>query len=167
VRFRELAAKGVIDEWSEGIDKFHLLERLGAALELIESDSAKREERLTNWNSRLDATDSAIDAIEGELVLAHEDLPAAKQEQLFEHLICIDNNKDRMRYASLIAAGVPVGSGTTESAAKTVIGQRAKNSGQRWSQPGLPRIFGVFEVATPSVDHAQRKTARTCAQSIG
>ena len=33
--------------------------------------------------------------------------------------------------------GLPVGSGVTESAAKTVIAARAKRSGQRWSESGL------------------------------
>lgn len=136
-----LAANGIVDDWFEGIDKFHLLERLGAALELIELDPEKRAQRRADWNSLLDATDSAIDVIEGELALAHEELSTAKQEQLFEHLVYIENNKDRMRYASLIAAGLPVGSGTTESAARTVVGQRAKNSGQRWSQSGLRGVL--------------------------
>jgi len=30
-----------------------------------------------------------------------------------------------------------MGSSVTESAAKTVVGRRVKNSGQRWSEPGL------------------------------
>ncbi|MEO8901391.1 MAG: hypothetical protein ABI488_06710 [Polyangiaceae bacterium] len=42
-----------------------------------------------------------------------------------------------MRYVSLSASNLPIGSGVTESAAKTVIGRCAKNSGQRWSPPGL------------------------------
>jgi hypothetical protein len=136
-----LVNKGALDEWHEGIDKFHLLDRLGSALELIEADPAERTRRFDEWNALLDATDSAIETIERDLVLAHEELPASKQERLFEHLVYIDNNKDRMRYASLASAGLPVGSGTTESAAKTVIGQRAKNSGQRWSEPGLRGVL--------------------------
>jgi hypothetical protein len=136
-----LVNKRALGEWHEGIDKFHLLERLGSALELIESDVTERKCRLDEWNTLLDATDLAIEVIEGDLVLAHEQLPASKQERLFEHLVYIDNNKDRLRYASLARTGLPVGSGTTESAAKTVIGQRAKNSGQRWSQSGLRGVL--------------------------
>ena len=136
-----LVDQGVLDEWHEGIDKFHLLERLGSALALIESDPAERERRYKKWSSLLDTTDHAIAVIERELVLAHEHLSASKQERLLEHLVYIANNKDRLRYASLAAAGLPVGSGTTESAAKTVIGQRAKNSGQRWSESGLRGVL--------------------------
>ena len=52
-------------------------------------------------------------------------------------MVYIANNKDRMRYVTLSSCSLPIGSGVTESAAKTVVGRRAKNSGQRWSQPGL------------------------------
>jgi hypothetical protein len=53
----------------------------------------------------------------------------------------IDNNKGRMRYAGLARRSLPLGSGVTESAAKTVINQRAKGSGQRWGERGLRRVL--------------------------
>lgn len=46
-----------------------------------------------------------------------------------------------MRYVSLAVAGLPCGSGVTESAAKTVVNRRAKNSGQRWSTDGLRNVL--------------------------
>jgi hypothetical protein len=58
-------------------------------------------------------------------------------EELWEHLVYLSNNKDRLRYVTLATSGLPIGSGVTESAAKTVVGRRAKNSGQRWSEAGL------------------------------
>ena len=67
----------------------------------------------------------------------YSELPEAKRSALWEHLVYIRNNKERMRYAELRSHGLPVGSGVTESAAKTVIASRAKRSGQRWSQDGL------------------------------
>jgi hypothetical protein len=39
--------------------------------------------------------------------------------------------------ATLHCAGLPVGSGVTESTCKTVIGHRAKCAGQRWREAGL------------------------------
>jgi hypothetical protein len=137
----ELRKRGVIDRWEEGIDRYHLLERLGAALELLEPSATERARQLTDWNERLDAQDSAIDAIERQLDEHYATLPAAKRDQLWEHLVYIANNKDRMRYVSLSASSLPIGSGVTESAAKTVVGRRAKNSGQRWSEPGLRGVL--------------------------
>jgi len=133
----QLQQKGVIDDWKEGIDRFHLLERIAKALEIFEPDAEKRKGQIHEWNELLDKSDSAIDTIEDELTRRCVELPADKQDALMEHLIYIENNKDRMRYASLSKAGLPIGSGVTESAAKTVIGKRAKNAGQRWKEPGL------------------------------
>jgi len=38
-------------------------------------------------------------------------------------------------------AGLPVGSGVTESAAKNVVNMRTKRSGQRWSVAGLRGVI--------------------------
>jgi hypothetical protein len=132
---------GVVASWEEGIDRYHLLERLGNALEIIEPDAAVRSHKLHEWNERLDLKDTAIDSIERELAERCVDLSEAKQNAAMEHLVYIENNKDRMRYVTLSTSGLPIGSGVTESAAKTVVGRRAKNSGQRWSQSGLRGVL--------------------------
>lgn len=54
--------------------------------------------------------------------------------------------KDRMGYAGLARRGLPLGSGVTESAAKTVINQRAKGAGPRWKEPELRAVFGVRSI---------------------
>ena len=46
-----------------------------------------------------------------------------------------------MRYVALRNAGLPVGSGVTESTCKTVIGQRTKGAGQRWREAGLRGVI--------------------------
>ena len=128
---------GVLAGWEEGIDRYHLLERLADALEIVEPDAAERSQRLTHWNEHLDAQDSAIDCIERYFEGRYLELPTAKQKELWEHLVYLSNNKDRLRYVTLATSGLPIGSGVTESAAKTVVGRRAKSSGQRWSEAGL------------------------------
>jgi hypothetical protein len=133
----ELQHEGVLQEWEEGIDRYHLLERLAAALDIVEPEAGERKTRLRDWNDRLDLKDSTIDSIERELERAYEALPRHRRDQLWEHLVYLANNKDRMRYVTLATSGLPNGSGVTESAAKTVVGRRAKNSGQRWSDAGL------------------------------
>lgn len=133
----KLRDQDVITGWEEGIDRYHVLERLGSALEIIEPDADARSRKLHEWNDWLDLKDSAIDRIERELSDRCIELPETARNALMEHLVYIANNKDRMRYITLSTSGLPIGSGVTESAAKTVIGRRAKNSGQRWSEPGL------------------------------
>ncbi len=41
-----------------------------------------------------------------------------------------------MEYLEYLAAGWHIGSGVVESACQTVVGQRLKGAGQRWSEHG-------------------------------
>ena len=136
-----LVDAGILEGWEEGIDRCHLVGRLNSALEICGLDAKSRSGQLSMWKDCLDAKDSAIDSIEHDLQRRYAELPADKQARLWEHLVYLRNNKDRMRYVTLAARGLPIGSGVTESAAKTVIGQRTKKSGQRWSQPGLRGVL--------------------------
>jgi len=67
------------------------------------------------------------------------------------------DNKDRMRYASLAANSYHIGSGLVESACKTVVGTRLKQSGMRWSQAGAEAMLGLRAslLTNPSIDLTQ------------
>ena len=140
---QRLRDKGVLQNWHEGIDRYHLMERLGEALKIVSPDDSaeQREAILEHWNKSLDADHDAIDWVEQFLRLGGRKVREAQQETLREHLVYIENNKDRMRYVALREAGLPVGSGVTESAAKTLINQRAKGAGQRWRESGLRGVI--------------------------
>ena len=57
------------------------------------------------------------------------------------NLVYFETNKERMRYATFKAQGYHIGSGLVESACKTVVGQRLKLSGMRWSEPGAEAML--------------------------
>ena len=63
------------------------------------------------------------------------------------------NQVHRMDYPSYEANGWYIGSGAVESACKTVVGQRMKGSGMRWSEAGcarsLPRPRAVPQRTQP------------------
>lgn len=134
-----LCDKGRLDTWYEAIDRYHLMERLADALKLVEPDATdqQRKDRLKAWVELLDTLDTGIDVIEEFLLNGHAALRGKDRKLVSDHLRFIDNNKDRMRYVTMRRAGLPVGSGATESTCKTVIGQRAKGAGQRWREAGL------------------------------
>ena len=46
-----------------------------------------------------------------------------------------------MRYSDYTSVHIPLGSGVTEAACKTVFTQRLKNSGMRWSHDGAKMIL--------------------------
>lgn len=60
-----------------------------------------------------------------------------------------ENNGAHMHYASYRKDHLFIGSGVIEAACKTVIGQRLKNSGMFWSEPGATHIL-AFRCALES-----------------
>jgi hypothetical protein len=66
------------------------------------------------------------------------------------------DNKNRMLYGSLAANGYHIGSGLVESACKTVVGMRLKQSGMRWSQDGAEAMLNLRSLllTNPDVDLA-------------
>jgi hypothetical protein len=139
---KKLKQLGVIDTWSEAIDFCHLLERLSKTLELIGDDN--RLWRLQNWRADLESCDNTINSIASHLRFHRNDVKnAEKLAELDAHITYIENNKDRMRYQTMRARGLPVGSGVTESACKTVVNRRAKGAGQRWHCDGLRGVLNL------------------------
>ena len=81
---------------------------------------------------------------------------------------------DHMRYDEYRGEGMPIGSGVTEAACKTVYTQRLKLSGMRWKKPGARTILtlrvillsGVWaEVYRKTLEVASRVKIRTPDQS--
>lgn len=137
-----LKDRGILESWVEGIDRYHLMERLADALVLTALDVTERHRLLTYWSEEFDSLNSTIDSVESYLRKAYARLTDGESRtKLWEHLGFIHRNKDRLRYATLRDAHMPVGSGVTESAAKTVVALRAKRSGQRWREQSLRGVL--------------------------
>lgn len=126
-----------VEKWLEGIDRYHLNERLGEILRIVEPDASDRSRLLAQWNDELDEDDDTIDRIQAWLSGITESRSGTDMETLAGHWTFIDNNKDRMRYASLRKVGLPCGSGATEGACKSLVMIRAKRCGQRWHDDGV------------------------------
>lgn len=58
------------------------------------------------------------------------------KEALQTELTYFDNQRHRMDYASYLQQGLPIASGVIEATCKTLVTQRMKCSGMRWSSPG-------------------------------
>jgi hypothetical protein len=53
------------------------------------------------------------------------------------------NNKDRMNYWEYVHKNLPIGSGVTEAACKTLVKHRCCASGMKWKMPGLKTILSL------------------------
>jgi hypothetical protein len=151
---RPLRRPDCLVNYFETIDLMHVLGHLSDALIALGEDEAARKRRIGEWHDQLLARDCAMDAIERELKNRLPTLSGAPRSALEDELTYLENNKDRMRYAGLARRGLPLGSGVTESAAKTVINQRAKGAGQRWKERGLRGVL-----ATRSIVQSERMQA--------
>jgi hypothetical protein len=143
-----LATVPAVTAYLEAVDRYHLSERLGKVLHLIEKDPVARRAQQARWNLLLDTRLDAVDEIEREVIDAGPRLDANGDDALHEHRVYLANNKDRMRYVALRAAGLPIGSGTTESGCNTMLNLRVKRNAEHWSVEGLQGVLtlrGIHE----------------------
>jgi hypothetical protein len=64
-------------------------------------------------------------------------------EAVRQAVVYFFHNRHRMDYAAYRQAGYPIGSGTVESACKTVVQARMKQAGMRWSRPGAQAMIAL------------------------
>jgi hypothetical protein len=65
------------------------------------------------------------------------------REELDSVIGYLDNNKARMSYKTAIGRNLPIATGPTEAAAKTLVGVRMKRSGARFSQHGGQTVLSL------------------------
>lgn len=141
------------------IDRFHLNERLAKVLDILIPNRHERYSLLERWSEWLNTSDRAIDRIvrflqrelHGCTAMDPRFAPTRMPRgcryarslgtkffaEVADHVGYIEGNRRRFRYASLLALHLPIGSGATEGACKSVFGTRFKRSGARWREEGL------------------------------
>ncbi len=67
----------------------------------------------------------------------------SRKEKVRKTINYFETNKDRMRYADFRKQGLFVGSGVMEAGCKTIVGQRLKQSGMRWTVQGANAIIAL------------------------
>jgi len=77
-----------------------------------------------------------------------EALPAQRlskpvREQLESAITYFQNHKHQMRYARYRAQSLPIGSGVTEAACKTLVKQRLCCSGMKWAERGASVVMSL------------------------
>jgi hypothetical protein len=73
-------------------------------------------------------------------------LSQTTKEHLQAAITYFTNHLPLMNYAAHLEAGLPIGSGVTEAACKTLIKQRFCGSGMRWKEKGLKAVLSLRQL---------------------
>jgi hypothetical protein len=122
--------------WTEVLDWYHVDERLTKCLD-VSADAARRAAQRACWHKSLLEKKRGVHRVIRSLRAKQLDVTDDEAAQLAIHVGYLEHNKQRMHYCDYQLRGIPIGSGVTEGACKSVVNVRAKRSGQRWSQRGL------------------------------
>jgi len=130
------------------IDFFHATEYLADVAQAAfpgKTDKPKREawlhERCKQLKHKADAVENLI--TEMEKFAKRTKLSKTVKENLTAAQTYFANNCQRMNYADHVAQDLPIGSGVTEAACKTLVKQRLCCSGMRWKRQGAKVILSL------------------------
>ena len=143
-------ADGAPDNWSylgemlpfgeEVLDFYHVAEHLGAALGAAYGEGTPTyQERVETLSEVLRDAPEGVETVMGALCRLRTRYP--RRKAIHKALAYFREHRHRMRYASLRAQHLPIGSGVVEAACKTLVSQRLKRSGMRWRTAGGQAIL--------------------------
>jgi hypothetical protein len=75
--------------------------------------------------------------------LAVAGLSETVQEELAKAKTYFRNHHQQMKYAERLAAGLPIGSGVTEAACKTIVKMRMCRGGAKWKETGAAVVLSL------------------------
>lgn len=124
----------------EILDFFHAAEHLNSALADVFGDGTlETRERFAAYRWKLLEDPDGVEKVIGSLRQLARQHPTKKK--LKQELAYFRRNKARMTYFAWKQQGLPIGSGVVEAACKTLVSQRLKLSGMRWSDQGAQAIL--------------------------
>jgi hypothetical protein len=142
--------------WQRIGDYYHAAGYVGKMSEALFGDSKQGRKWLRRMLRRLKEKDGVKRVLQSATYHAQECGLSGKREKLYqEGYRYLRRYGKWMRYREYRAVGLPLGSGVTEAACKTVFTQRLKQSGMRWEVSGgqvvvtlrVVLLSGVWETA--------------------
>jgi hypothetical protein len=131
-----------IDE--QVLDFYHATQYLGRAAVALYRNDAQREQWLDEQCHNLKHKHGAAARILRQLEQADSTKMTPDQHKDVQGCITyFGNHLHQMRYAHYIENAMPIGSGVTEAACKTLVKQRLCCSGMRWTPPGAQIVLSL------------------------
>jgi len=125
------------------LDFWHLAEHLGAAAGVIFTKVSEREAWLEDRCHRLKHEHGAVKRLIKEIEVIHAEgtHSLSELENIGSLPGYMKRNLDRTNNASYRRSHLPIGSGVTEAACKTVVKQRMRGSGMKWKHSGAATVL--------------------------
>jgi hypothetical protein len=133
---------GVRLEWFWVVDYYHASERLWTMAEALFGSGrqswawARKMQKLLLKPGGVGRVLHSAAALRGRVQLSGKRLAHFRRAYTY-----LQARRKHLRYAAYRRVGLPIGSGVTEAACKTVYGQRLKQSGMRWQKAGAQTIL--------------------------
>lgn len=134
----KLSAHPSIKTWHEVLDWYHVDERIGTFLDQCEDNPKQRSLLRESWKEMLleDEANGAARFLRSLRRQAKNQEPETR-DALNGHVEYFEKRRALLCYSATRRRGLPIGSGVTEGACKSLVGVRAKRGGQHWTQRGL------------------------------
>ena len=146
-------ADGAADNWGflggytddQVIDFYHAVHYLRLAARAASPRSVPGRERwLEGRCHRLKHESDAAGSLLAEMhELATVELGEEVRAGLQEAITYFSNHQHQMNYAERVLRNLPIGSGVTEAACKTLVKQRLCKSGQKWKEQGAAVVLSL------------------------
>ena len=149
-------ADGAKDNWSfltphtdrQLVDFYHATEYLSKVADAAfpqKTGKPERQEWLSNRCHQLKHEGGAAEKLIDEMAALSQrkGLSTAAKADLTQALTYFINHRQQMNYAEHLADRLPIGSGVTEAACKTLVKQRLCCSGMRWKNQGAGIILSL------------------------
>jgi hypothetical protein len=146
-------ADGSADNWTfleqfaddECIDFYHVTTYLGKAARAVHPRSFEArekwmEERCHQLKHQKGAAQAILQELKG---LSQEGLSETMAEDLQAAITYFQNHHTQMNYADRLAAHLPIGSGVTEAACKTLVKMRMCRGGAKWKEQGAAIVLSL------------------------
>jgi hypothetical protein len=145
-------AERLFPEATHIVDYWHAREHVHDLVKIFDhllSDPAAFTHQLIGHLDRGDIT-AIVDQVDA---LKLDTYRGTIGKQASTALACFNTNTHRMQYHHYRAQGWFIGSGPVEAACKTIVAQRAKQAGMRWTLAGLDPLLTLRTLTRSGRDH--------------
>jgi hypothetical protein len=124
------------------LDLYHALERLQELCAgLYGADSPWAERMAQTWTAML--KNDQVGEVIAAMRRRRNDLAPPPADPLEKQIAYFEHHQDKMRYKTYRDLGLFYGSGVIEGGCRSVIGQRLKESGMFWTEPGATSVLNL------------------------